>query len=199
LVGEDRDQLVAQTLSPGRAVEVYQDRVPGRSFDKRADGGTVECPNDQVAFPVPRHGAVVCFGGSLVDHRQWDNEPAASLIASPASSTVAAVGPQNGLGVTLQDLVGAVERLVDGLHRDRTAVLVTQYVGDLFGAPTLIEVMLYQLAQLTVELEVPPFGTCPPGEHHRLGLVWPVVTIGRPVPCQLAAHRRDRPAQLGGD
>jgi hypothetical protein len=47
--------------------QVQEHGEPGRALDECADRRAVE-PDDQVAFPVPRDGAVLNLLGSLADH-----------------------------------------------------------------------------------------------------------------------------------
>jgi len=73
-------------VGPGSAValharQVQQHREPGGALDQGADRGTVQS-HDEVAFPVPRHGAVGGLGGTLADHDLWGGE----LLASPTGA-----------------------------------------------------------------------------------------------------------------
>ena len=45
--------------------QVQQDGEPGGPFDQGADRAAVAGTEDQIAFPVPGHGAIGGLGGTL--------------------------------------------------------------------------------------------------------------------------------------
>jgi len=63
--------------------QVQQHREPGGSFDQRADRGPVQA-DDQVAFPVAGHRAVVSIGGSGADHHVGSDHAAAAPLSASA-------------------------------------------------------------------------------------------------------------------
>src|SRR6266542_4588730 len=131
-------------LGPGSAVAVHarqvqQHREPGGALDQGADRGTVQS-EDEVALPVPRHGAVVGLGGTLADHDRWGGE----LLATPTSAgpwhterTAAAqacgqLAAQRPAALHIQRLV---DRLVRDPHRPIMGEVDPEPVGDLLRAP----------------------------------------------------------------
>jgi hypothetical protein len=88
------DDSVADSIggmASGR--EVQQDREPAGALDQGADRRAGQLADDQVAFPVSRHGPVVGFGRSLVDHRHVD-QSAAAFLAAAMGLAATAPGPQ---------------------------------------------------------------------------------------------------------
>lgn len=51
----------------GHRGQVQQEREPRFAFHQSADRRAFQA-EDQIAFPVTRHGAVFCFGGAFADH-----------------------------------------------------------------------------------------------------------------------------------
>ena len=62
------------------AWQMQQQREPGAAFDEGSNRGAVE-PENQIAFPVTWHGAVVCFRWPLRDHDLGADERLASTRA----------------------------------------------------------------------------------------------------------------------
>jgi hypothetical protein len=125
---------------------------------------------------MARHRSVIGFRGSMIDQSQRNYETSASLIAAPARSTMRSSCPQSGSGIALEDSPGTVESLVDALNSDRTAMLDAQLVSDLLWAPTLIEVVLHELAELDVDLEASLLRAGSAAEHQRMGRMGEVLT-----------------------
>jgi len=80
-----------------------------------------------------------------------------------------ALGPQGGLGVSLEDSPGAIERLVDGLDGNGTSMVDSEHVSDLLGAPMLVEVALHEFPKLSITLEPALLRAWPAGEHQGVG------------------------------
>jgi hypothetical protein len=69
---------------PAHARQVQEHHAPGRPLDERADRGAAK-PEDQVAFPVAWHGAVLGLCGPLADH---DLRPHEALAATARARPV---------------------------------------------------------------------------------------------------------------
>lgn len=72
--------LVVVSLFAG---QVDQDREAGLSLDERPDGGAFQ-PDEQVAFPVPGHGAVIGRRGAFADH-DVGTDVSPRLVSSPGA------------------------------------------------------------------------------------------------------------------
>ncbi len=106
---------------------------------------------------------------------------------------------QHRAGISLHNPLRAVERLIDRLDRNTPVMDDGAFVDDLFGAPTLIEIALYESTKLAVAVEQSSLRTRSSRLHHRLRRVRLIVAVNGSNPLQFAAHRRHGAAQLGGD
>lgn len=71
MTGKRRPILLARAIAVARkAGEMQQHRKPRGALDQRADRRAGKA-QDEIAFPVPRHRPVSCFGGTLADHDRW--------------------------------------------------------------------------------------------------------------------------------
>jgi hypothetical protein len=107
--------MAASTLFADRpCLEVEQQHQPGGALDERAHRAASTRAQDEVAFPVARHGTVVDLGGPLGDHdHPRDTAPplgGAALAALGAARTQASGQFTAQLAAALD-----VERLVDRL------------------------------------------------------------------------------------
>jgi hypothetical protein len=118
---------------------VNQHREPGRAIDQRADRGALES-DDEVAFPVPRHGTVVGFGRTLADQDVRSDMCPGFLPGPGARDPQGPAGAQAGdefacEGAAALDVEGLVDRLVTDPHGLIIRELDWQPVRDLFRAP----------------------------------------------------------------
>ena len=100
------------------ARQVQQQTESSRALHQCADRRTAKT-QDEISFPMPRHGAIDCFRWTLADHDLAGNEllaaPPRSGLRHPQSSASAQTGAQlaSQRTVTLY-----VQRLVDRFVRD---------------------------------------------------------------------------------
>jgi hypothetical protein len=59
--------LPGHGLSPGVAAQIGQHHIPRLALDQRADEGVVGLPDDQIALPMARDGAISDLRGTLRD------------------------------------------------------------------------------------------------------------------------------------
>jgi hypothetical protein len=97
------------------ARQVQQHREPGGALDQGADRGAAQS-EDEVALPVPRHGAVVGLGGTLADQDLWGGEVLASPTGAGLWHSQRAAGAQAGGQLAAQRPAALdIQRLVDRL------------------------------------------------------------------------------------
>jgi hypothetical protein len=110
-----------------------------RSLHQRADRGTAQ-PDDEVAFPMTRHGAVVSFGGTFADHDfgRYEGLPVFSS-AQPWYAKRASSAQAGGQLAAQRASTLHIECLVDGFgadaHRFVIRKLVQEPPRDLLRAP----------------------------------------------------------------
>ena len=84
LVGQRRDRSAHRGVHRGGravSVQVQQEHQAGGALDQRADSAARVRAQDQIAFPVARHGAVIRFCRALRDHHHA-GEPSAAFLSA---------------------------------------------------------------------------------------------------------------------
>jgi hypothetical protein len=100
------------------AWQVQQHREPCGALDEGSDRRVVQ-PDDEIAFPVTRHGPVISLGGSFADHHLRGDELLASGAGACSRDAQCPAGAQTRDQFTFERASALdVERLVDGLVGD---------------------------------------------------------------------------------
>src|SRR6266550_5302567 len=175
--------------------------VAGGAFDQGRDRGLVAGAEDQIAFPVPWHRAVLGLCRSFADHQHRGLEALTSLVGSalrPADSAAGAQTPgqfSTQLAAAL-DIEGLVDRLVRHAHLRLLRELQPQPAADLFRAPSSAKTVRDRLPQPRVLCDLAPLRPTPAPSSPTLRSPGPVVARTRMgVAAQFAADRRWDPVQ----
>ena len=103
---------------------MQEHREPGGAFDQGPDRRALESEN-QVAFPMPRHRTVVCFGWAFTDRDFGRDELPASPPGPGPRNTQRSNGPQTGHQFPRQGASALdIERLVDGFVGDPHRLII---------------------------------------------------------------------------
>src|SRR5215212_5938787 len=114
-------------------------REAGAALDQRPDRRAAQ-PDDEIAFPVARHGPIGGFGRALADQQLRTDELLAASTRPGPRHAQRSPGPQaRGQLATQRAPTLHVERLIDRLMRDPHRVIIREVdrepVGDLLRAP----------------------------------------------------------------
>ena len=180
--------------------KIAEQGVTGRALDQCNDGGAVERPHDEIAFPVSGHRPVGYFRREIADR---DDRPQHALglgfCRSATRSSASAPRAQDAEDLLFEVAAAlAEEGLVDGLvahpHLEVLVVVHLQPGSDLGRRPAFGQTGLDLGGQRPVGRQLSHLGTtCRSGG--------PLVCSRRPVtvpssaPADLAAHLRRRTPQ----
>lgn len=162
----------------------------------RAAGGA----EHQIAFPVARHGPVLCLGGSLADVDHRSDLAAASVIGTAASRPAGGLAPPQVTGeLFAQRAAGLheqrqVDRLVRHLHLRTVGKGLRQPTRDLLGRPAQLQLGLHQCAQLRVHRQLRWLRSTSSLQRGSVSNDRPVAA-STTVAGDLSRHRRRRPPQ----
>ena len=122
-----------------QARKMQQHREARRALDQRADRRAAKT-QDEVSFPVSRHGAIGCLGRTLADHDLGRDEALASPARARPRHPQHPPGSQAGRQFAAQRPSALNEqRLIDGFVADAHGLVVRevdrQAAGDLLRAP----------------------------------------------------------------
>jgi hypothetical protein len=121
------------------ARQMQQHGEPGVAFDECANRQAVES-QDEVAFPVPRHGPVGGLSGPGTDHHLGADELLAPPVGASPWDAQRPAGAQARCEFTAQraaslDVEGLIDRLVRDPHGFIFREVDRKPVSDLFWAP----------------------------------------------------------------
>ena len=140
--------------------KMNQNTEPGAAFHERRDLGAVSPADDEIAFPMPNHLTIVCFGWTFSNTNQCgnsSNDPRipGSLLAWPAKGPPS---PQPVAVVPGQAAAGSKHGPVNALradpHRRLVREIPAQHVADLLRRPAPSEPVLNITAKSRVHGEL---------------------------------------------
>jgi len=117
-----------------------QQGKPRGAFDESTQRRRIGMTDEQVAFPMPRHGARGHFGRPVInaDHLLDGARGEPGLAGPPKAMTPPEVPGEGALeGVRGQPIKIAIDGFMRDLHRGVSRILLAQSMGNLFRRPAL--------------------------------------------------------------
>src|SRR5580704_16349316 len=169
--------------------EFGEHHVPGVSLDQRRDERLVTRPDQQIALPVPGHGAILDLRRPLRD-RDHVSDPRSTRHLALGFALLAA-GPQLSGQLPTQlpaglDIQRAVDRLVTNPHPSIVGIHALESGRDLLRRPAPRQTPLDRRQQPRIASQLPRLRA--PGPHRA-----PTLSRQRPIPPPLPTSPLDLP------